>query len=83
MLGAIALGRTAQGIVLIVAFSLGLASVLTVIGLLFVHAGRLFERFGGLRAQAPLLRAAPVLSAGVISLAGLAIAWRALAQLAI
>jgi ABC-type nickel/cobalt efflux system permease component RcnA len=80
MLSAIALGRVGLGMVLIVAFSLGLACVLTSIGVLFIQAGRLFARFGGIPAQASLLRAAPVLSALVITLVGLAITWRALEQ---
>ena len=44
MLGAIALGRTAFGLALILAFSVGLAAVLTAIGLVLVHARRLFDR---------------------------------------
>jgi ABC-type nickel/cobalt efflux system permease component RcnA len=44
MLGAVALNRVAFGLVLIVAFSSGLALVLTATGLLLVYAGRLFER---------------------------------------
>jgi len=75
MLGAISLNRTAYGLVLILAFSLGLAAVLTVIGILFVQGGRLLERIpqsGG------LLRILPVLSAAVITLIGGGIAWQAL-----
>jgi ABC-type nickel/cobalt efflux system permease component RcnA len=83
MLGAIALGRVGLGLALIVAFSLGLATVLTAIGVLFVHAGRLFERFGRAPIQGRLLGAAPVLSALVITVVGLAITGRALAQLAL
>jgi hypothetical protein len=62
-------------LVLILAFSLGLAAVLTVIGILFVQGGRLLERIpqsGG------LLRILPVLSAAVITLIGGGIAWQAL-----
>lgn len=75
MLGAISLNRTAYGLVLILAFSLGLAAVLTLIGILFVQGGRLLERIpraGG------LLRTLPILSATVITLIGGAIAWQAL-----
>jgi ABC-type nickel/cobalt efflux system permease component RcnA len=39
-----ALNRVMFGLVLIVAFSAGLALVLTATGLLLVYAGRLFER---------------------------------------
>ncbi|HZP42094.1 MAG TPA: high-affinity nickel-transporter [Candidatus Binatia bacterium] len=75
MLGAIGLGRVAFGLCLIVAFSAGLAAVLVAVGLAFVHARRLLDRVpsGG-----RLLRAAPVVSALAISLAGLVIVMQAL-----
>src|SRR5207244_4609481 len=57
MLGAIALGRIAFGLLLIVAFSAGLAAVLTAIGLVLVHARHLFER---LPLDGRLARFAPV-----------------------
>ena len=44
MLAAMALNRVGFGLALIVAFSAGLALVLTATGLLLVYAGRLFER---------------------------------------
>src|SRR5205085_9063756 len=44
MLGAIALHRTAFGIALVVAFSLGLAVTLTTVGVLVVYAGRLMQK---------------------------------------
>ena len=44
MLGAIAVHRVAFGLVLVVAFSLGLALTLTGVGLLVVYAGRLVDR---------------------------------------
>jgi ABC-type nickel/cobalt efflux system permease component RcnA len=77
MLSAIAFQRIGFGLVLIVAFSLGLASVLTAIGILFVHAGRLFGRIplGGRLAQA-----VPVLSALFITAAGVFITFEALIQ---
>lgn len=77
MLGAIALDRVALGLVLILLFSLGLASVLTAIGLALVYAGRLFDRIpeGG-----RLLRVMPVASALVITVIGVGIAWQALLQ---
>ncbi len=77
LLSAIALHRVAFGMLLIVAFSVGLAGVLTGIGLLLVYARRLFERFP---TDGRLLRALPVASAGFVTLAGLAIALGALAQ---
>jgi nickel/cobalt transporter (NicO) family protein len=77
LLGAIALGRVGLGLLLIVAFSLGLASVLTAIGILLVYARRLFER---LPVQGRLLRVLPVGSALVVTLAGVVITAQALVQ---
>ncbi|MFN8456225.1 MAG: sulfite exporter TauE/SafE family protein [Anaerolineae bacterium] len=77
MLSAIALERIGFGLLLIVAFSLGLASVLTLIGLLWIHAGRLFSR---VPVSGSLFRAAPVLSAVFITVAGLGITLEALGQ---
>lgn len=78
MLGAIALNRIAFGLLLILVFSIGLASVLTAIGIVLVHASKLFDRLpaGG----GPLLRYAPVASACFITLVGLGISWQALVQ---
>jgi ABC-type nickel/cobalt efflux system permease component RcnA len=70
MLGAIALGRTAFGLALILAFSVGLAAVLTAIGLALVYARRTFDH---LPIDGRFARFAPVASAAIISLAGLAL----------
>jgi ABC-type nickel/cobalt efflux system permease component RcnA len=90
MLSAIALHRVAFGLLLIVAFSAGLAAVLTGIGLFLVYAGRVADRMpivrallqhgerGGLVSFA--MRAFPVGSAAVIAAAGLVITLRALAD---
>jgi nickel/cobalt exporter len=77
LLGAIALHRVAFGLLLIVAFSVGLAAVLTGIGLLLVYARRSLQRldFGG-----PVARLLPIASALVIVVAGLAITLQALPQ---
>ena len=77
LLSAIALHRVAFGMLLIVAFSVGLAAVLTGIGLLLVYARRLFEHFPS---DGRLLRALPVASAAFVTVAGLAIAGGALVQ---
>jgi ABC-type nickel/cobalt efflux system permease component RcnA len=77
LLSAIALHRVALGMLLIVAFSIGLAGVLTGIGLLLVHARRLFEHFP---TDGRLLRALPVASAMIVTLAGLGITLQALLQ---
>ncbi len=77
LLGAIALGRTGFGLLLVLAFSVGLAGVLTAIGLLCVHARRLFTR---LSFEPRVPRLLPVASALAITLAGLAIVVDALRQ---
>ncbi|MCU0493530.1 MAG: sulfite exporter TauE/SafE family protein [Chloroflexaceae bacterium] len=78
LLSAIALGRVGLGLLLIVAFSLGLASVLTGIGLLLVHARRFFER---LPVRNRVLRLVPLASACVVAIAGVGITVQALTQL--
>lgn len=77
LLSAIALGRIGFGLMLILAFSIGLAGVLTGIGLLMVYARRFFERFstGG-----RLIRWLPVLSAIAVTIAGATISLQAFGQ---
>ena len=77
LLGAISLDRLGFGMVLVLAFSAGLAIVLTGIGLLMIYAKNLFERFS-FEARVP--RLLPIVSASVITLAGLGIALGALGQ---
>lgn len=77
MLGAISLNRVGYGLVLITAFSLGLASVLTAVGLAFVYGGKLMA--GAPHAKG-LLGWLPVGSASVITVLGLAICYQALQQ---
>jgi nickel/cobalt exporter len=76
LLSAIALHRIAVGLLFIVAFSLGLASVLVGIGVIVVHAKRLLPRFDSRHWASRLL---PALSAGAISLLGLGVAVQSLA----
>lgn len=80
MLGAIAVHRVAFGLALIVAFSAGLAAVLTGIGIALVYARGLFER---LPLDGRLARYVPVASAVVISCAGAAIVVEALWQMGV
>ena len=70
LLSAISLGRLGFGMVLVVAFSVGLAIVLSGIGILMIYAKRLFDRFS-FEARVP--RLLPVASALAISLAGVVI----------
>ncbi|HSE96853.1 MAG TPA: sulfite exporter TauE/SafE family protein, partial [Blastocatellia bacterium] len=77
MLSAISLNRVGYGLVLVIAFSVGLAATLTAVGLLFVYAGRFIK---GSRVSGRLARTLPVVSALVITCAGLVICYEALAQ---
>ena len=77
LLSAISLGRLGFGMVLVVAFSVGLAIVLTGIGILMIYAKRLFERFS-FEARVP--RLLPVASALAISFAGVVILLGSLKQ---
>ena len=77
LLGAISLDRLGFGIVLVVAFSVGLATVLTGVGLLMIYARKLFERFS-FEAKAP--RFLPVASALAISLVGMAVVFESLVR---
>lgn len=80
LLSAISLHRVGFGLLLIVAFSLGLAGVLVAIGLALVYAGRLVERR---RIGGPVLRLLPAASAAVVTLVGLAITAQALVQVGV
>jgi nickel/cobalt exporter len=77
LLGAISLGRLEFGLLLVTAFSLGLAGVLTAIGLLLVYARRLFERLSFAPRVPRLLQVA---SAATISIAGVLIVVESLRQ---
>ncbi len=60
LLGAIAQGQIALGMVMIVAFSLGLATTLTALGLTVVYAGRVLGR---LNVPSRIVTALPAVSA--------------------
>ena len=75
LLSALALHRIGFGFALIVAFSLGLASTITGIGLVAVLARRVFSRVS---LDGPLVRLLPALSAVVILLVGVALTVRAI-----
>ncbi|MEH2419994.1 MAG: sulfite exporter TauE/SafE family protein [Nostoc sp.] len=75
LLSAIALGRIGFGLALVSAFSLGLAAVLTGIGLMLVYAK---DRFEHLPFQIPRIKMLPVASALCITLIGLGITSHAL-----
>jgi ABC-type nickel/cobalt efflux system permease component RcnA len=69
LLGAIAVGRVGYGLVLVLAFSLGLAGLLSVIGLLVLYARRFVERLpldGRLAAAVPALSALVIVGLGIV-----------------
>ena len=69
LLGAVAQGQIALGMLLIVAFSLGLAATLTALGLAVVLAGRAFTRIpvpGRLALALPTASALLILGVGVV-----------------
>ncbi len=77
MLGAISLNRVGYGLILILVFSLGLASVLTAVGLAFVYGGKLLDKAPGATRWLKIL---PVISALIITILGAAICYQALQQ---
>ncbi|WP_448613418.1 hypothetical protein [Modestobacter sp. URMC 112] len=80
LLASIGLGRTAFGVVLVLAYGLGMAGTLTAVGLLLVRLrGRLARRAAGLSSGRLLGRvalAAPVLTAALVLVVGVALAAR-------
>jgi ABC-type nickel/cobalt efflux system permease component RcnA len=82
-----ALGRLGFGLVLIVAFGLGMALVLVATGFVLVHAGRLVVRLFPEDATSPrrqrLAAAVPILSAGLMTLLGALATLEGLAQVGV
>jgi ABC-type nickel/cobalt efflux system permease component RcnA len=78
LLAAISMHRVGFGLILILAFSIGLASVLTGIGLMFVKARQLADRISS---AGPVIRVLPAVSASVIMVLGIGIALNACRQL--
>ena len=70
LLAAVALNKTAYGMLLVVAFSIGLAITLTLVGLAFLYARNRFRTPAAGTRWAHLL---PVLSAGAILVIGIAL----------
>lgn len=73
MLSAINLNRIGYGLILTVAFSFGLAATLTIVGLVFLYGGRIFdgEKVSGYR----VVKALPVFSAFFIACVGAVICY--------
>jgi ABC-type nickel/cobalt efflux system permease component RcnA len=78
LLSAVSLHRIGFGLLLIAAFSVGLAAVLIAIGLLMVYAGRLMSRSHG-NGQV-ITRWLPLTSSVFIVLFGVGLTWQALAS---
>jgi ABC-type nickel/cobalt efflux system permease component RcnA len=74
LLAAISLHRVAFGMALVLAFSVGLALAITMVGLVAVLAKGAFARFDG---RGRLMSVLPAVSALVIVLAGVAMVARA------
>lgn len=84
LLSAIALGRIGFGLVLVLAFSLGLAGVLTGLGLLLIYARQRFEQLptqSRLMKVLPAMSVLPTVSALFVALIGLGITMQALMQI--
>ncbi|OON81901.1 nickel transporter [Streptomyces tsukubensis] len=84
LLGAVALGRTAFGVLLVVGYGLGMAATLTLAGLLLVRLRDRFEagadKYARLRAPAARLSGIlPAASAGLVLLVGVLLTLRAAA----
>jgi ABC-type nickel/cobalt efflux system permease component RcnA len=78
LLGAVAQHRIGLGLVLIVAFSAGLAATLTGLGIAVEHAGKLLGR---LPVPGRLAAAVPAVSAALIVIVGLALTAQAVPQI--
>jgi nickel/cobalt transporter (NicO) family protein len=84
LLGGIALGRAWFGVVLVLAYGIGMAATLTGVGMLLAHArGRVDRRLAAPRGAlvARAARVLPLATASVIVVVGLALAARGAAQL--
>lgn len=75
LLSAVALHRIAFGLLLIVAFSIGLASVLIAIGILMVHARKLISLFNNEQGQLAT-RWLPIVSSLFVIALGIAMLWQ-------
>ena len=81
LLGAVAVGRAGFGLMVVVAFSLGLAATLTGVGLLFLYAGRFLERRAITGRWSGMLRFAPAVAAVAVTASGVMIVVRSLVEL--
>jgi ABC-type nickel/cobalt efflux system permease component RcnA len=80
LLAAIALQRVAYGLLLVVAFSIGLASVLTLTGFIFVYTARFFKDSTSNSKYSRIIQLLPIVSAFVITCVGVVICYQSLVQ---
>jgi nickel/cobalt transporter (NicO) family protein len=80
LLGSIAAGRVAYGLVLVLGFGLGMAVVLTGIGLALVHARRLVERRPSIGALRRLALPIQLATASLVVVLGVVLTSQALTQ---
>jgi len=78
LLGTTALGRAAYGVALVVAFGIGLATTLAIVGLLAARSGTALARLGERRLPAWPQRLLPLAGAGTVVAVGLALTLRGL-----
>ncbi|MGH9150915.1 MAG: hypothetical protein ACRD03_00595 [Acidimicrobiales bacterium] len=83
LLAAVALGRTVFGVILVLAYGLGMAATLTAAGLVLVRVRERLERTGGRRRVRPVAwlarrwaGAMPFATACLVILVGLGLAFR-------
>lgn len=81
LLGAVAVGSAGFGLMIVVAFSLGLAATLSGIGLLFLYAGRFLERRAISGRWSGVLQFAPAVAAVAVTASGVMIVARCLGEL--
>jgi ABC-type nickel/cobalt efflux system permease component RcnA len=79
LLAAVGLGRAAFGVLLVIAYGLGMAATLTAAGLLLLAVQRRVTRTSGRlsRLATRLPRAAPLVTSGLVVLIGVGLAVRA------
>lgn len=78
LLGTIALGRTAFGIVLVLGYGIGMAATLTAAGLLLVRLRGLLDRVPLGHRASRLTRYTPLLTAALVTVVGAGLALRGL-----
>jgi nickel/cobalt transporter (NicO) family protein len=79
LLGSIAAGRPAFGLVLVIAFGLGMAAVMTGVGLLMILARGRLDRMPSRSALGRLATAAPLIASVAVLSLGVVLTWSAVA----